>query len=114
MKRTLSLLLFAALAFAQKRAITHEDIYLMKRTGEPVVSPDGRQIVFSLTEPDYDAAKQTSDLWLVAADGSAPRAPPHFHQGGRKRRRLVARRPLARLHHAPRRRRSRPSLRPAA
>jgi Tol biopolymer transport system component len=45
---------------------------MMKRTGEPVVSPDGRSIVFSLTEPDYDPAKQSSDLWLVPADGSAP------------------------------------------
>lgn len=44
----------------------------MKRTGEPVVSPDGRSIVFQLTDPDYDPAKQTSDLWIVPADGSAP------------------------------------------
>ncbi len=43
----------------------------MKRTGEPVVSPDGRSIVFQLTEPDYDPAKQISDLWIVPSDGSA-------------------------------------------
>jgi dipeptidyl aminopeptidase/acylaminoacyl peptidase len=61
---------FAALA--EKRPITHQDIWMMKRTGEPVVSPDGRWIVFSLTEPDYDPAKQTSDLWIVRADGSEP------------------------------------------
>jgi hypothetical protein len=46
------LLLLATAAFAQKRPITHEDVWLMKRTGEPVVSPDGRSIVFALTEPD--------------------------------------------------------------
>src|ERR1700681_307752 len=62
-------LLLTVTCFAQKRAITHEDVWLMKRTGEPVVSPDGRSIVVSVTEPDYDAAKQSSDLWLVAADG---------------------------------------------
>jgi dipeptidyl aminopeptidase/acylaminoacyl peptidase len=66
------LVLLAAAAFAQKRPITHEDIWLMKRTGEPVVSPDGRSIVFALTEPDYDAAKQSVDLWVTPADGSAP------------------------------------------
>src|SRR5271170_5699932 len=59
-------------AFAEKRPITHQDIWMMKRTGEPVVSPDGRWIVFSLTEPDYDSAKQTSDLWVVRSDGSEP------------------------------------------
>lgn len=65
-------LLLASAAFAQKRPITHEDVWLMKRVGDPVVSPDGRSIVFALTEPDYDAAKQSSDLWLTPADGSAP------------------------------------------
>lgn len=66
------LLLLATAAFAQKRPVTHEDIWLMKRVGEPIVSPDGRSVVFALTEPDYDAAKQTADLWVVPADGSAP------------------------------------------
>jgi dipeptidyl aminopeptidase/acylaminoacyl peptidase len=65
-------LLLSGLLLAQKRPITHEDVWMMKRTGEPVVSPDGRWVVFSLTEPDYDPAKQVSDLWLVPADGSSP------------------------------------------
>ena len=54
---------------APAKDITHEDIWLMKRTGEPVVSPDGRSVIVSVIEPDYDAAKQSSDLWLIAADG---------------------------------------------
>jgi len=57
---------------AQKRIIRHEDVFLMKRVGEPIISPDGKLAVFSLTEPDYDPAKQTVDLWLVPVDGSAP------------------------------------------
>jgi len=57
---------------AQKRAITHEDIWLMKRVSEVAVSPDGKSIVFLLTEPSYDPAKQVADLWVVAADGSTP------------------------------------------
>lgn len=75
---TLRLLVLASLigalftAVAQKRPITHQDIWMLKRAGEPVVSPDGRWIVFSLTEPDYDPAKQTSDLWIVPSDGTEP------------------------------------------
>jgi dipeptidyl aminopeptidase/acylaminoacyl peptidase len=69
MKRIALALLLGAGSFAQARPITHEDIWLMKRTGEPVVSPDGRLLVVSVIEPDYDAAKQSSDLWLVATDG---------------------------------------------
>src|SRR5688572_26128669 len=72
MKRLFLLCFLCGSALAQRRPITHEDVWLMKRVGEPVVSPDGRQVVFSLTEPDYDPAKQVSDLWIVPADGSAP------------------------------------------
>jgi dipeptidyl aminopeptidase/acylaminoacyl peptidase len=61
---------FSTLA-QQKRPITHEDVWMMKRTGEPVVSPDGRMIVFSLVQPDYDPAKVSTDLWIVPTDGSA-------------------------------------------
>jgi dipeptidyl aminopeptidase/acylaminoacyl peptidase len=56
---------------AQKRVLTHEDVFLMKRVGEPVPSPDGKWVVFSVTEPDYDPARTVTDLWLVPGDGSA-------------------------------------------
>lgn len=59
-------------AAAQKRPITHEDVFLMHRVGSPVVSPDGRVAVFSVTEPSYDPALEASDLWLVATDGRTP------------------------------------------
>jgi dipeptidyl aminopeptidase/acylaminoacyl peptidase len=67
-----ALLLATALLPAQKRPVTHEDIFLMKRTGEAVPSPDGKWVICSVTEPDYDAAKTVSDLWIVPVDGSAP------------------------------------------
>ncbi|MBI2688510.1 MAG: S9 family peptidase [Acidobacteria bacterium] len=71
--RLLSLLLLAAtLLTAQKRPVTHEDIFLLKRVGEANPSPDGKWVVFSVTEPDYDAAKAVSDLWIVPVDGNAP------------------------------------------
>ena len=59
---------------AAKRPITHEDVYLMTRTSRPVVSPDGKWIVYNVAEPSYDPAKAASDLWIVAPDGrSGPR-----------------------------------------
>ena len=58
--------------FAQtKRPITHEDVWLMKRVGAPVPSPDGKWVVFSVVEPAYDEKDQVSDLWVVPSDGSA-------------------------------------------
>ncbi|MEJ7616633.1 MAG: hypothetical protein WKF30_06615 [Pyrinomonadaceae bacterium] len=81
----LSLLSFALLAAppeialaqpqsAARHAITHEDVWLAKRVGAPVPSPDGRWAVFSVIEPAYDEKDQVSDLWIAAADKSA--APP--------------------------------------
>jgi dipeptidyl aminopeptidase/acylaminoacyl peptidase len=53
-----------------KVPLTHESMWLMKRVGAPVPSPDGKWVVFSLVEPAYDDKDQVSDLWIVAGDGS--------------------------------------------
>ena len=59
-------------ADASKRVITHEDLWLMKRVGAPVPSPDGKWAVFLVTQPAYDPKEASADLWLVPLDGSAP------------------------------------------
>src|SRR5438874_10818263 len=65
-------LLVAAAAFAQtKQPLTHETLFLMKRVGAPLPSPDGKWVVFSVTEPSYDEKEVVSDLWIVPSDGSA-------------------------------------------
>lgn len=51
--------------------LTHEALWLMARIGAPVPSPDGRWVVFSVTEPSYEEDGDVTDLWLVPADGSA-------------------------------------------
>lgn len=65
-------LILSITAFAQtRRPITHEDVWLMQRVGAPAPSPDGRWVMFAVTEPAYEEKDQVSDLWLVSADGSA-------------------------------------------
>lgn len=59
-------------ATAQLRPITHEDLWLARRLGPPLLSPDGKQVLLSLVEPDYDPAKVITDLWLVDALGRNP------------------------------------------
>src|SRR6185369_7040233 len=54
-----------------KAPLTHETMWMMKRVGAPVPSPDGKGVVFSLVEPAYDEKDQVSDLWIVPADASA-------------------------------------------
>ena len=64
----------AALGAAEpaKRAITHEDLWLLKRVGAPVPSPTGKWAVVSVTQPAYDPKETAADLWLVALDGGVP------------------------------------------
>jgi dipeptidyl aminopeptidase/acylaminoacyl peptidase len=62
----------AQAAAPNKPPVTHEALWLMKRVSSPVPSPDGRWVVFSVTDPSYDEKKETADLWIVPADGSAP------------------------------------------
>lgn len=76
----LAVVLLAAAAAAQpifvpaKKPLTHETMWLMPRVGSPLISPDGKSVVFSLTKPSYDEKEQSTDLWVVPADGSsAPR-----------------------------------------
>jgi dipeptidyl aminopeptidase/acylaminoacyl peptidase len=58
--------------FAQnKKAITHEDMWLMKRVGAPEISPDGKWVVFSVLDPAYDDKDQNTDLWIVSSDGNS-------------------------------------------
>lgn len=78
MRRLVLALLAATAALAgpaaaqTRRPITHETLWMMKRVGAPLASPDGRWVLYSLTEPSYEPDKAVSDLWLVPADGSAP------------------------------------------
>ena len=64
-------LLSGAIMAADKelRPITHEDVWLMQRLGEPVVSPDGKRVVVSVTQPSYEEDGKRSDLWLLSVDG---------------------------------------------
>jgi dipeptidyl aminopeptidase/acylaminoacyl peptidase len=76
MRKLIHLLLIAAFlavpaVAADKQPLTHETMWLMKRAGGPSISPDGKWVVFTITNPSYDDKEQTSDLWIVPADGSA-------------------------------------------
>ena len=53
------------------RPLNHEDLWLMPRVGAPLPSPDGRWVVFSVTESAYDSKDAQVDLWVVAADGGS-------------------------------------------
>lgn len=56
---------------AQKSAITHEEMIAMKRVAAPKISPDGKWILFSVSDVSYDDKDNSSDLWIAPSDASA-------------------------------------------
>ncbi|MEW5700908.1 MAG: S9 family peptidase [Candidatus Zixiibacteriota bacterium] len=75
MKRVaLSLLLVLAATATAVAVETHpfsvHDMVAMDRISEPMVSPDGKQVVFVLRKTDLEANRGRTDLWLVGVDGT--------------------------------------------
>lgn len=54
----------------QKRAITVDDLWAMKRIGSITVSPNGKQIAFSLTEYSMEKNSGQTDIYIVNSNGS--------------------------------------------
>lgn len=56
-----------------KRALTLEDLFQFKRVSDPQISPDGRHIVYVVSEVLFDENRTQSDLWIADTAGGAPR-----------------------------------------
>jgi dipeptidyl aminopeptidase/acylaminoacyl peptidase len=67
---SLALIVFLPSAFAQaKHPFTFEDMMKLKRVGEPVVSPDGKWVIFSVVDVDLEANTKTPHIWIVPTAG---------------------------------------------
>ena len=93
-------------AFAQaKQPLTHELMWSFQRVGAPVPSPDGKWVVFSVNEVNYDPTKDVSDLWIVAGGRRLGAAAADVEQGRRERAGVERRQHETRLRGETRRRR---------
>jgi dipeptidyl aminopeptidase/acylaminoacyl peptidase len=71
---------------AAKKPFTFEDMMALKRIGGPVVSPDGKWVLFAAVDVVLKDNKRTSHLWVVpVAGGLARQLPttPAGESGGR-------------------------------
>ena len=68
----LNFLLLAMTLFAQKNAsVSFEKLISLKGVGNPIISPDGKTIVYSVTSTDWANNSYDSELWM-ARNGEAP------------------------------------------
>lgn len=73
MKKMISLLLFLFLispVYSQKRAFTLDDIYRVKSVGTPMLSPDGNQIVYSVTQFDMKKGSSQTSMFIMDTEGN--------------------------------------------
>ncbi|HEY4178521.1 MAG TPA: S9 family peptidase [Kofleriaceae bacterium] len=91
----LSVLVSLALALvpvvASAKGLTIDDMNAMQRVSDPVVSPDGKSVVYSVRETDFAANRGRLDLWMTTiADGKTRRlttspendSDPHWTKDG--------------------------------
>ena len=65
---------FSVAALGQaKHPFTFEDMMKLKRVGEPVPSPDGKWVLFSVIDVDLAANTKTSHIWIVPLSGGQER-----------------------------------------
>lgn len=64
------LLASATASNAQQRAMTVMDLINVPGMSGGQLSPDGRQILYTITRPDWKGNKTVSHIWRINADGS--------------------------------------------
>jgi dipeptidyl aminopeptidase/acylaminoacyl peptidase len=67
----LAALLVSPAAAQTKHPFTFDDMMKLKRVGEPVPSPDGKWVLFSVVDVDLAANKKTPHIWIVPLAGGA-------------------------------------------
>ncbi|MCP5097306.1 MAG: S9 family peptidase [Chloroflexi bacterium] len=55
----------------EKRPLTAEDLYKLQLVGNPQLSPDGKQILFTVNRVNAETEKKYSDLWLANSETGA-------------------------------------------
>ncbi len=77
LRRTVSLLALALVsvapgAVAATKPFDVRDLVMLDRVADPRVSPDGKAVVFSLRETDFDANKGVQGIWWRSLTDNAP------------------------------------------
>jgi len=75
MRRTVLLIAFACLAFAQRRGVSAEDYLSFDTAGDPQIAPDGKWVAYTVTTIDPKTSRRLSRIWIAALDGSHPAVP---------------------------------------
>ena len=62
-------LALTSVATAQNRTYSVEDLMKVRRVGDPQISPDGRQVAFTIGDVNLDANRVITHIYLISLDG---------------------------------------------
>ncbi|HKL66504.1 MAG TPA: DPP IV N-terminal domain-containing protein, partial [Bacteroidales bacterium] len=65
------LLVISTQAQEEKIVPSFEQVLSLKRAGSPVISPDGRHVLFSLTQTDWKNNRYDTEIW-ISKNGEVP------------------------------------------
>ena len=65
-------MLLPALALAQDRPISIDDILALDSVGNPQVSPDGEWVAYTVTSRDMEEDERRTRIWMISVDGGEP------------------------------------------
>ena len=71
--RSVLALLFAPFLFAQKQPFDAETLLRISRISQPALSPNGRQVAFTVQTIDVQKNNKPQQIYLVPVDGGTPR-----------------------------------------
>ena len=57
----------------EKQPFTIDTMWQIQRVGTPAVSPDGRQVAYTVTTYDVEENRGNADIWIVPTAGGTPR-----------------------------------------
>lgn len=60
-------------ALAEKKPLTADDLWVIQRVGNPVLSPDGKMAAYTVTAYDMEADRANADIWVSPVAGGAAR-----------------------------------------
>src|ERR1700680_4626594 len=70
----------------QKRPLSFDDLMAIDRISEPMVSPDGQWVAYTVAKADVAANRLTRNIWIVSTNGTGePRQLTRVGAGGAPR-----------------------------
>src|SRR5215469_16376322 len=64
----------------QKHPLTFDDLISVERINEPMISPDGQWVAYTVAKPDVAANRLVRTIWIVSTTGNSE--PRQLTRGG--------------------------------